>query len=83
MGIPSELRDAWVSKRNSFIIASPDEERKILRTKKCTNGILHFHSHSFLLISQVFLFNLNVNYYVSHALCWLILIINLLVDDYG
>ena len=46
MGIPSELRDAWVSKRNSFIIASPDEERKILRTKKCTNGILHFHSPS-------------------------------------
>jgi hypothetical protein len=39
MGIPSELRDVWVSKRNSFLIASPDEERKLLRTKICTNGI--------------------------------------------
>lgn len=53
MGIPSELRDAWVSKRNSFIIASPDEERKILRTKKCTHGnfifILSCIIHNFFL----------------------------------
>lgn len=25
MGIPSDLRDAWASKRRSFAIASPDE----------------------------------------------------------
>ncbi|XP_004498454.1 early nodulin-93-like [Cicer arietinum] len=37
MGIPSEIRDVWVSKRNCFIIASPDEERKLLRSKKCTH----------------------------------------------
>ena len=37
MGIPSELRDMWVSRRESFLIASPAEERKIVRTKKCTH----------------------------------------------
>ncbi|CAI8605688.1 unnamed protein product [Vicia faba] len=37
MGIPSEVRDAWVSNRKPFLIPSPDEERKILRTKKCTD----------------------------------------------
>ena len=37
MGIPSEIREILVSRRNSIFIASPDEERKILRTKQCTN----------------------------------------------
>ncbi|KAJ1384739.1 Early nodulin 93 ENOD93 protein [Sesbania bispinosa] len=37
MGIPTELRDMWVSRRKGFLIASPAEEEKILRTKQCTN----------------------------------------------
>ncbi|XP_061373273.1 early nodulin-93-like isoform X2 [Gastrolobium bilobum] len=35
MGIPSELRD--MANRKGFLIASPAEERKILRSKQCTN----------------------------------------------
>nr|AFR46651.1 ENOD93-like protein [Chimonanthus praecox] len=34
MGFPSETRDAWISRRKSFVIASPEEER-ILRAKRC------------------------------------------------
>ncbi|KAJ7965913.1 Early nodulin 93 [Quillaja saponaria] len=37
MGIPSDMRDVWVSKTRGLVIASPAEERKILRTKKCTD----------------------------------------------
>ncbi|XP_057421419.1 early nodulin-93-like [Lotus japonicus] len=38
MGIPSELRDLWVSKtKTPFLIASPAEESKLLRSKQCTN----------------------------------------------
>ncbi|TKY55946.1 Early nodulin-93 [Spatholobus suberectus] len=37
MGIPSELRDMFVSNRKGFLIASPAEDRKILRTKQCTS----------------------------------------------
>ncbi|XP_027332763.1 early nodulin-93-like [Abrus precatorius] len=38
MGIPSELRDMFISNnKNSFLIASPAEKRKILRTKQCTS----------------------------------------------
>ncbi|XP_077217590.1 early nodulin-93-like [Tasmannia lanceolata] len=35
MGIPSEMRDAWVNTRKSFLIASPDEQRA-LNAKNCT-----------------------------------------------
>lgn len=38
MGIPSEMRDVWVNKRNGFLIASPVEEQKILNARNCTNG---------------------------------------------
>ncbi|KAE9586504.1 hypothetical protein Lal_00044715 [Lupinus albus] len=38
MGIPSDMRDFWVSRRKEgFLVASPSEEAKILRSKKCTN----------------------------------------------
>ncbi|XP_018837560.1 early nodulin-93-like [Juglans regia] len=37
MGIPSELRDIWAKKRQSFLIASPVEDRKILKARHCTN----------------------------------------------
>ncbi|KAL2330109.1 hypothetical protein Fmac_017690 [Flemingia macrophylla] len=37
MGIPSELRDMFVSNQRPFLIASPAEERKIFRTKQCTD----------------------------------------------
>ncbi|KAF8388882.1 hypothetical protein HHK36_025563 [Tetracentron sinense] len=36
MGISSEMRDAWISKRKSLLIASPSEEQKILNSKRCT-----------------------------------------------
>ncbi|KAA0065057.1 early nodulin-93-like [Cucumis melo var. makuwa] len=36
MGIPSELRDLWVHRRDSFVIPSPAEERKIANAKRCT-----------------------------------------------
>uniref|UniRef100_A0A2N9H160 Early nodulin 93 ENOD93 protein n=1 Tax=Fagus sylvatica TaxID=28930 RepID=A0A2N9H160_FAGSY len=36
MGIPSEMRDIWVKKRNSFVIASPLEDQKALNAKICT-----------------------------------------------
>ncbi|XP_020203168.1 early nodulin-93 [Cajanus cajan] len=38
MGIPSELGDKMlVSNKRGFLIASPAEDRKILRTKQCTS----------------------------------------------
>ncbi|XP_041019250.1 early nodulin-93-like [Juglans microcarpa x Juglans regia] len=37
MGIPLEVRDVWVNKRNGFMIASPVEEQKILNARNCTN----------------------------------------------
>ncbi|KAL0557777.1 hypothetical protein IC582_006328 [Cucumis melo] len=39
MGIPSELRDLWVHRRDSFVIPSPAEERKIANAKRCTQGV--------------------------------------------
>ncbi|XP_010249474.1 PREDICTED: early nodulin-93-like [Nelumbo nucifera] len=36
MGIPADLRDAWINRRKSILIASPAEEQKILRSKRCT-----------------------------------------------
>ncbi|KAE9455127.1 hypothetical protein C3L33_12972, partial [Rhododendron williamsianum] len=36
MGIPSTMRDAWVNRRNSPLIASPLEDQKILRSRQCT-----------------------------------------------
>ncbi|KAI4316078.1 hypothetical protein L6164_024095 [Bauhinia variegata] len=37
MGIPSEMRDLWVTHRKRFMIASPAEEQKVLRSRQCTN----------------------------------------------
>ncbi|KAJ7958842.1 early nodulin-93-like [Quillaja saponaria] len=37
MGIPTEMRDIWMTKIKALVIASPAEERKILRSKKCTD----------------------------------------------
>ncbi|OVA12469.1 Early nodulin 93 ENOD93 protein [Macleaya cordata] len=36
MGIPSEMRDVWVNKRKSLLIASPAEEQRIRNAKQCT-----------------------------------------------
>ncbi|CAI9289105.1 hypothetical protein Lser_V15G27894 [Lactuca serriola] len=39
MGIPTDMRDAWVSHRkksSSFMIPSPEEDLKFLRSKMCT-----------------------------------------------
>ncbi|KAG6598764.1 early nodulin-93-like [Cucurbita maxima] len=36
MGIPSDLRDLWVERRNALVIPSPAEERKISNAKLCT-----------------------------------------------
>ncbi|XP_076934076.1 early nodulin-93-like [Bidens hawaiensis] len=35
MGIPMDMRDAWVN-RNHFMIQSPDEDLKLLRSQMCT-----------------------------------------------
>ena len=42
MGIPSEMRDIWVNKRNGFIIASPLDDQNALnaRRKLCNQGEL-------------------------------------------
>ncbi|RDX57738.1 hypothetical protein CR513_62997, partial [Mucuna pruriens] len=37
MGIPSELRDLLLSNKKGVFIASPAEDRKILRSKQCTS----------------------------------------------
>ncbi|KAK7822367.1 early nodulin-93 [Quercus suber] len=34
MGIPSEMRDIWVNKRNGFIIASPVEDQNALNARR-------------------------------------------------
>ena len=34
MGIPSEMRDMWVKKRNGFIIASPLEDQNALNARR-------------------------------------------------
>ncbi|KAM7490484.1 hypothetical protein LguiA_033405 [Lonicera macranthoides] len=36
MGIPSEMRDAWSNRRNSFVIPSPSEDQKITNARNCT-----------------------------------------------
>ncbi|KAL2544812.1 early nodulin-related [Forsythia ovata] len=36
MGIPSDVMDAWVSRKKSLLIASPIEDEKILRSRQCT-----------------------------------------------
>ncbi|KAK9131080.1 hypothetical protein Sjap_011567 [Stephania japonica] len=36
MGIPSEIRDAWISTRKSPLISSPSEEQRILNARQCT-----------------------------------------------
>ncbi|KAL6578484.1 hypothetical protein OROMI_008700 [Orobanche minor] len=36
MAIPSEMRDLIANSRRPFVIASPMEDAKILRSKKCT-----------------------------------------------
>ncbi|KVH89929.1 early nodulin-93-like [Cynara cardunculus var. scolymus] len=39
MGIPMDMRDAWVNNRrksSSFMIASPEEDLKFLRSQMCT-----------------------------------------------
>ncbi|KAK7384957.1 hypothetical protein VNO78_30660 [Psophocarpus tetragonolobus] len=37
MGIPSELKDMFLPHKKGVLIASPAEDRKILRTKQCTS----------------------------------------------
>ncbi|KAK7377473.1 hypothetical protein VNO80_02898 [Phaseolus coccineus] len=37
MGIPSELRDILLPNKKGVFVASPAEERKILRTEQCTS----------------------------------------------
>ncbi|XP_068648813.1 early nodulin-93-like isoform X1 [Aristolochia californica] len=34
MGIPSEMRDIWINRRKTLLIASPEEDR-ILASKRC------------------------------------------------
>ncbi|XP_042488018.1 uncharacterized protein LOC122068219 isoform X1 [Macadamia integrifolia] len=36
MGIPSEMRDAWINRRKSLLIPSPYEEEKIAASRRCT-----------------------------------------------
>ncbi|XP_071726373.1 early nodulin-93-like isoform X2 [Rutidosis leptorrhynchoides] len=40
MGIPMDMRDAWVSRKNksssNFMIPSPEEDLKFLRSQMCT-----------------------------------------------
>jgi heme/copper-type cytochrome/quinol oxidase subunit 3 len=69
MGIPSELRDVWVSKRNYFLIASPDEERKLLRTKICTSG------NWALILSYFTTFIIITSLHASHIIGSLVLLI--------
>ncbi|XP_043722805.1 early nodulin-93-like [Telopea speciosissima] len=35
MGIPSEMRDAWINKRKSLLIPSPSEDQRISAAKRC------------------------------------------------
>ncbi|KAJ4958467.1 hypothetical protein NE237_025578 [Protea cynaroides] len=37
MGIPLEMRDAWINKRKSLLIPSPSEEEKIAAARLCTH----------------------------------------------
>ncbi|CAK9158820.1 unnamed protein product [Ilex paraguariensis] len=36
MGIPSIIKDGWANRRQSLLIASPAEERKIMNARDCT-----------------------------------------------
>ncbi|XP_031373175.1 early nodulin-93 [Punica granatum] len=36
MGIPSEMRDYWVNRRDSFVIPAPTEEQRTLNARNCT-----------------------------------------------
>ncbi|KAI7726080.1 hypothetical protein M8C21_019814 [Ambrosia artemisiifolia] len=36
MGIPMDIRDAWVNHRSNLMIPSPDEDLKFLRSQMCT-----------------------------------------------
>ncbi|XP_014503581.1 early nodulin-93 [Vigna radiata var. radiata] len=41
MGIPSELRDIFLPNKKDVFIASPAEDRRVLRTKQCTDEGVH------------------------------------------
>ncbi|WVY89729.1 hypothetical protein V8G54_035243 [Vigna mungo] len=41
MGIPSELRDIFLPNKRDVFIASPAEDRRVLRTKQCTDEGVH------------------------------------------
>nr|DAD44564.1 TPA_asm: hypothetical protein HUJ06_002794 [Nelumbo nucifera] len=72
MGIPADLRDAWINRRKSILIASPAEEQKILRSKRCTEGHStyylnpKFHFLSFPFVFLIFYFDLYIFFGFIH-----------------
>lgn len=86
MGIPSEMRDIWVKKRNSFVIASPLEDQKALNAKICTQGSLFIPTLFFFklinLMHRLAIFGAEIEKLigVSFMLCFEGLISCLIVD---